>query len=117
MSISRRKLIRVFSTLTIGIGAMFTAKVARPISHRELLGHKLHDDVSVSLLETYARCMALEDKDARWQAQMWFHEAQSARSGGGTMSQKLGHRLNAFLNKHEGKVLTPSDLHALTITR
>ena len=69
------------------------------------------------IMINYARCMALEDTDARWQAQMWFHEAQSARSGGGTMSHKLGHRLNAFLNKHEGKVLTPSDLHALTITR
>jgi hypothetical protein len=115
MSISRRKFIRATSIFTAGIAALFTAKVVRPSTHREVLGYKLHDEVSMTLLERYARSLALEDNAARWQAQMMFHKAQLAREGGGTMSHKLGYRHRAFVRKYEGKVLTESDLFILKL--
>ena len=117
MSISRRKFIRAASTFAIGFTAMFKAKGVKPASHNDLLGYKLHDDVCVSLLNTYARSLALDDERARWQAQMMFHEAQLAREGGGTMGHKLGYKHEAFVAQREGKVLTSSQTLALTFTR
>ena len=117
MSISRRKFINAASTFAVGLVAMFTARRAKPDTCREALGYQLHDDVSVSLLKSYARSLALEDKDSRWQAQMMFHDAQMARSGGGTMGHKLGYKHEAFLKQQEGKVLTDSDFFALSLTR
>ena len=70
--------------------------------------------VSVSLLKTFARSLALEDKDARWQAQMMFHKGQVAREGGGTMSHKIGYKHKAFLNQQEDRDLTESDIFHLT---
>ena len=115
MSISRRKFVKAISVLTVGFAALFKAKTVKPSKHREVLGYQLHDDVSESLLKTYARSLALEDKAARWQAQMMFHKAQLAREGGGTMSQKLGYRHRAFVRKFEGRVLTESDLFILKL--
>ena len=115
MSITRRKFIKAVSALAVGITGLFKARPARPSTNREVLGYKLHDEVSVSLLETYARSLALEDKAARWQAQMMFHKAQLAREGGGTMSHKLGYQHRAFVRKYEGKALTESDLYILKL--
>ena len=115
MSISRRKFVKATSILTIGFAALFKAKGVKSSTHRGVLGYQLHDDVSVSLLESYARSLALEDNGARWQAQMLFHKAQLAREGGGTMSHKLGYRHRAFVRKFEGKVLTESDLFILKL--
>jgi len=115
MSITRRKFIKAVSAFTVGIAALFKAKSGKPNTHREVLGYRLHGEVSVSLLETYARSLALEDKAARWQAQMMFHKAQLAREGGGTMSHKLGYQHRAFVRKYEGKALTESDLYILKL--
>lgn len=115
MSITRRKFIKAASALSIGIAALFKAKPIKSDSDREVLGHKLHDEVSMSLLETYARSLALEDKTARWQAQMMFHKSQIAREGGGTMSHKLGSRHKAFVRKCEGKDLTEFELYLLQL--
>jgi hypothetical protein len=59
------------------------------------------DSVSLSLLATYARCLTLPDPYASWDAQIMFHEAQLARSRGGTMAMKLGSRLRGFLGSQE----------------
>jgi hypothetical protein len=59
------------------------------------------DPVSLSLLATYVRCLTLPDPDLSWNAQIMFHEAQLARSHGGTMAMKLGSRLRAFLGSQE----------------
>jgi hypothetical protein len=115
MSVSRRMFIKATSILTVGIAALFKAKAVKSSTHREVLGYQLHDDVSVTLLERYARSLALEDKAARWQAQMMFHKAQLAREGGGTMSHKLGYRHRAFVRKFEGRALTESDLFILKL--
>jgi hypothetical protein len=101
MSITRRKFIRSASIFAAGIGALFATRDAKPTHKRRVLGHIQHDDVSASLLDTYARSLALKDERARWTAQMMFHEAQLARRGGGTESQKLGYRHREFLKAHE----------------
>lgn len=71
-----------------------------------VLGCQLHDEVSLSLLRTYARSLALQDADARRKAQMMFHKAQLARDGGGTMGHKLGSRHKVFLEAHEREKLS-----------
>ena len=101
MYISRRKFLQTTTAITAGAVCLFKSEVAKPFTHREVLSHKLHDKVSFSLLDSYARCMALVNEDARWQAQMMFHEAQLARQGGGTMSHTLGYQLYAFLEAQE----------------
>lgn len=61
------------------------------------------NNVCLSLLATYARCLALRDPELSWQAQLMFHEAQRARRGGGTMAMKLGAQLRSFLRDAEDK--------------
>jgi len=97
MPISRRKFINVASAFAVGFAAMFKAGNVKPDTGRKVLGYDLHDDVSVSLLKTYARSLALEDEDARWRAQMMFHETQLARRGGGTRAHVLGYQHDAFM--------------------
>ena len=109
MSITLRKLIKAISTLASGTAVLCKTKFVKPSTHQEVLGYKLHDDVSVTLLKDYARSLALKDKDARWQAQMMFHKCQIAREGGGTQSHVLGYKHEAFLNWKETGVLTEDD--------
>lgn len=59
------------------------------------------DDVSLALLATYCRCLSLSTREARWIAQVKFHEAQLARNGGGTKAMKLGSQLQRFLCTEE----------------
>ncbi len=103
MSVSRRKFLRIASTLGAGISGLFVARRAlpSPTTERDALGYKLHDDVSVSLLNTYARSLALKDERARWRAQMMFHKAQLARDQGGTEGHKLGYHHAAFVDARE----------------
>ena len=105
MSLSRRNLIQ--QLMAIIAGFPFAAEsIAQESPKRTVLGHTLHNDVSLSLLATYARSLALKDEDARWQAQKMFHEAQLARWGGGPMGHTLGSKHDAFLAQQEGKTLT-----------
>jgi hypothetical protein len=101
MSISRRNALKLFAAGTAGLPLTARAYGRPPEPPRIVLGCQLHDDVSLSLLQTYARSLALEDANARWKAQMMFHEAQLARNGGGTMGHKLGYRHKSFLESHE----------------
>ncbi len=103
MSISRREALRILSLASAGLATTVNAHESLFDQARVVLGCRLHDDVSLSLLLTYARSLALGDADARWQAQMMFHEAQLARDGGGTMGHKLGYRHKAFLEANERK--------------
>ena len=101
MSITRRKLLGFVPAISALFLPVSRAR-AKPKAHeRTCFGYKLHDDVSVSLLKTYARSLALEDDDARWDAQVMFHEAQLSRRGGGTMSHKLGSLRREFVEAHE----------------
>ena len=101
MSITRRK----FLGLLPAVSAIFvpaTSAAAKPESlSRTILGYRLHDDVSVSLLKRYSRSLALSDERVRWEAQMMFHEAQLARRQGGTIGHKLGYRHRDFVEAHE----------------
>ena len=101
MSISRRKLLGFVPAISALFVPVARAKAKPTKIERTYLGYQLHDDVGVSLLKRYARSLALEDKDARWEAQMMFHEAQIARQGGGTMGHKLGSLHREFVEPHE----------------
>ncbi|MFC1795727.1 hypothetical protein ACFL1V_01460 [Pseudomonadota bacterium] len=102
MSLLRRKFLQHLTAIIAGLP--FAAKaVAQESPKRTALGYTLHDDVSLSLLETYARSLALKDADARWQAQLMFHQAQVARQGGGTMGHTLGYKHKAFVEEQEQK--------------
>ena len=101
MSISRRKLLAIFPMLTAGFIPAVKAQVESDGTPKAATDHQLHDEVSVSLLDTYSRSLALKDEDARWEAQMLFHEAQLARRGGGTMGHRLGYRHKHFVEAHE----------------
>ena len=101
MSITRRKLLGFVPAISALFVPVFGVKAKPAKLERSCLGYLLHDDVSVSLLKTYARSMALEDKDARWEAQLMFHKAQIARQGGGTMGHKLGSLHMEFVEAHE----------------
>ena len=101
MTISRRKILGFFPFLTIGFIPAVKAEEPEQDSPRTVLGHQLHDEVSVSLLNRYARSLALGNEKARWKAQMMFHEAQLARQRGGTDGHKLGYRHRDFVQAHE----------------
>jgi hypothetical protein len=103
MSISRRKLLKISFALTTGIASLFAVENANPIRRPQYMGYTLHDDVSVSLLKRYASSLALQDKDARMEAQRMFHEAQLARWRGGTMGMKLGSQHRVFVERQERK--------------
>ena len=104
MSISRRKFLRGASALTASIAFLFRSGVAKSNTTLELLGHRLHNDSSRSLVELYARSLALTDEDARWKAQEMFHAAQLSRWRGGTMGHKLGSLHRSFLEKQEYRI-------------
>jgi len=101
MTISRRTVLGVLSALAASVIPVVKARNAEQEPLRTVLGHRLYDDVSVSLLKSYARSLALQDESARWEAQVMFHETQLARCGGGTLAHKLGSRHQAFLKAHE----------------
>ena len=101
MSITRRKLLGLLPALSAGFMPALKAEPKPQQAAEILFGYQLHDEVSVSLLKTYARSLALEDEPARWEAQMMFHEGQLARRQGGTLGHKLGYRHNAFVDAHE----------------
>ena len=101
MFFSRRKLLGVFPFIAVAPPAVARAPASPEDGPRTVLGHHLHDDVSVSLLEDYARSLALEDERARWEAQMRFHETQITREWGGTMAHKLGYAQKRFVEAHE----------------
>jgi hypothetical protein len=105
MSISRRKILRFVPFLTVGFIPSAKAEEPKQESPGTVLGHQLHDEVSASLLNTYARSLALEDEEARWEAQMLFHEGQLARRSGGTRSHVLGYRHRNFVEAHEAQSL------------
>jgi hypothetical protein len=102
MFMSRRKLLgllpAVYAPFIPASRAM--GKTAR--TSRSVLRYEFHDEVSVRLLKTYARSLALADNKARWEAQMMFHEAQLSRQRcGDTLPQILGYRHNEFVEAHE----------------
>lgn len=101
MPISRRTVLGVISALTASFIPGVETRTEEQDPLRTVLSHRLYGDVSVSLLASYARSLALKDESARWQAQALFHEAQLARRGGGTMGHKFGSRYLAFLKAHE----------------
>jgi hypothetical protein len=101
MSISRRKILGLLPALSAGFIPVAKADPKPLQTANEFFGHRLHDDVSVSLLTTYARSLALIDEKARWEAQMMFHEGQLARQRGGTLGHKLGYRHKDFVEAHE----------------
>jgi hypothetical protein len=99
MSITRRKLLGLLPVLTAGfIPAIKAEPEPQPDT---IFGYRLHDEVSWSLLKTYARSLTLVDSDARWEAQMMFHEAQLARRQGGTEGHRLGYRHKEALEAYE----------------
>ena len=111
MPVSRRTVLGVLSALTAGFIPVVKARNQEQEPLRTVLGHRLHDDVSVSLLKSYARSLALQDESARWQAQVMFHEAQLAR--GGTLGHKFGSRHLAFLKAHESGQLSVDEVEQL----
>ena len=101
MPITRRKLLGLFPFLTVGLVPSVKAETPKQEPPGTVLGHQLHDEVSVTLLKRYARSLALHDEKARWEAQMMFHEGQLARQRGGTDGHKLGYRHKDFVEAHE----------------
>ena len=101
MFISRRKILGLLPVLSAGFIPIAKAASKPPKTANEFFGHHLHDDVSVSLLKTYARSLALTDEKARWETQMMFHEAQLARQGGGTNGHRLGYRHQEAVEAYE----------------
>ena len=101
MSITRRKLLGLLPVLSAGFIAAIKIEAKSKQSPDNVFGYQLHDDVSISLLRTYARSLALNDESARWEAQIMFHEGQLARRQGGTMGHKLGYRHDAFVEAYE----------------
>jgi hypothetical protein len=101
MFITRRKLMRFVPFLAVALNAKGRTESVDSEGARAVLGVKLHDEVSVSLLKTYARSLALDDEEARWQAQIMFHQAQLARRFWGGESYELGHRHLEFLEENE----------------
>lgn len=117
MFVSRRKILGFLSVMPFGSISVATADESNQLSSNNVLGHQLHDDVSISLLHSYARALALENADARWEAQMMFHEAQLARQGGGTMGHKLGYRLKGFIEAHEnGRTSMAEKIELMEVT-
>jgi hypothetical protein len=96
MFITRRKLIRFVPFLAVALAESLGGEDARTV-----FGIKLHDDVSVSLVKTYARSLALDDEEARWQAQIMFHQAQLARRFWDGESFELGYRHLESLEANE----------------
>ena len=101
MSITRRKLLGLLPAISAVFVPATSAEAKPESSSSTILGYRLHDDVSVSLLKRYARSLALSDEKVRWEAQMMFHEAQLARRQGGTIGHKLGYRHRDFVAAHE----------------
>jgi len=101
MFISRRKLLGLLPALATIFVPTLRAEAKPDWSTRSVLGYELHDDVSVSLLKRYARSLALQDEEARWEAQVLFHKAQLARERGGTMGMKLGSLQRSIVTAHE----------------
>jgi hypothetical protein len=107
MLITRRKLVRFVPFLAVALAAKGKTESPAGEAVHSVLGIKLHDEVSVSLLKTYARSLALDDEEARWQAQIMFHQAQLARRFWDDKSYELGHRHLEFLEENE-KSCSPS---------
>ena len=101
MFISRRKILGLLPVLSASFIPLAMADSKSPKTANEFFGHHLHDDVSASLLKTYARSLALTDEKARWEAQMMFHEAQLARQQGGTEGHRLGYRHKDAVEAYE----------------
>ena len=101
MTMTRRKLFGLLPAISAVFVPALKSESRPDISHRSVLGYELHDDVSVSLLKRYARSLALSDEEARWEAQMMFHEAQLARRQGGTEGHRLGYRHRDALEAYE----------------
>ena len=101
MFISRRRILGFLPALPGGFIPVAQADSKPPKPTNEFFGHQLHDDVSISLLRTYARSLALIDEKARWEAQMMFHEGQLARQRGGTEGHRLGYRHKEAVEAYE----------------
>ena len=101
MFITRRKLIRFVPFLAVALAAKGRAESLGGEDAHTVLGIRLHDDVSVSLVKTYARSLALDDEEARWQAQIMFHQAQLARRFWDGESFELGYRHLESLEANE----------------
>ena len=101
MFITRRKLMRFVPFLAVTLAAKGRAESPAGEAVNRVLGIKLHDEVSVSLLQTYARSLALDDEEARWQAQIMFHQAQLARRFWDGESYELGYQHLEFLEENE----------------
>lgn len=100
MSVSRRNFLGFFTALFSSITSWKPARAAKPDGARVVLGHQLHNDSDVSLVETYARSLALKG-GASWEAAMMFHEAQLSRERGGTVGHKLGSMHRSFVEASE----------------
>ena len=101
MIVTRRKLLGLLPAISAVLIPATSAEAQPESSSSTILGYRLHDDVSVSLLKRYARSLALSNERVRWEAQMMFHEAQLARRQGGTIGHKLGYRHRDFVEAHE----------------
>ena len=109
MFVTRRKLLGLLPAISAVLIPATSAEAKPESSSSTILGYRLHDDVSVSLLKRYARSLALSDERVRWEAQMMFHEAQLARRQGGTIGHKLGYRHRDFVEAHEeGRLIDKS---------
>ena len=97
MFITRRKLIRFIPFLAAGLAAKGRTESLGGEDAGIIPDIRLHDEVSIALLKTYARSLALDDEEARWQAQIMFHQAQLARRFWDGESYELGHRHLEFL--------------------
>ena len=107
MFITRRKLMRFVPFLAVALAVKGRTESLDGEDARTVFGIKLRDDVSVSLVKTYARSLALDDEEARWQAQIMFHQAQLARRFWDGKSYELGHQHLEFLEENE-KGCSPS---------
>jgi len=102
MSISRRKILKLFPIITAAFVPVIKAEVNTNHLSRHVLGYQLHDDHSVSLLSNYARSLALKDERVRGEAQKMFHKAEQLILDRQQVTG-YGARLhwNAYLEAHE----------------
>ncbi len=101
MSVSRRKMLGLISSVTAGLLPSVRGGESKRQAPTIVLGHQIHDQVSLSRLTTYARSLALTDRDARREATTLFHRSQIAAVYGPARAMRYGHNLELFLRSHE----------------
>ena len=109
MSITRRKLLGLLPVISAAFIPTLRAEAKPDSTIRSVLGYRLHDDESVSLLKRYARSLALKDEEARHEAQKIFHRAENLILDNVQVTG-YGARLrwDAFLEAHESGTKPPA---------